>query len=403
MPTSTTNRLYTTPSTTNAEDAELYKVGGLHPVHIGDYLKENRYRIVHKLGFGSFSTVWLARDTAEQCFVSLKIYRADFQPESNELKILHHLAQQTCKHEGSTYVAKLKDDFVLSGPNGSHKCLVTQVAGNRLACPLGVNYSCLGPSRLLMSQLFLALDYLNSCNVGHGDMYTGNILFQLDNFDSWSDEEVYKCMGHPEREPVVRRDGEPVEQCAPSYIVRSGDLTRLEKRLLLFRLLLVDFGGAYFLDNPPPKTTTPSQYSAPEVLRALGVSPASDVWALGCATFEICAGYTLFKALFNPPIWLAWEERSNYFDGDGNSIKKSEHSMLVKHYSLHDRIRDMAFLYPADGRKVDLSLRDQSGLGTVEQVYMYDFLKRVFVFEPAQRISVKDALAHPFLALTTLS
>lgn len=251
-------------------------------------------------------------------------------------------------------------------------------------------------------------------------MYTGNILFQLDNFDSWSDEEVYKCMGHPEREPVVLLDGEPVEQCAPSYIVHSGDLTRLEKRLLLFRLLLVDFGGAYFLDNPPSKTTTPSQFSAPEVLRALGVSPASDVWALGCATFEICAGYTLFKALFNPPqdvmkdmvamlgkppdrIWLAWEERSNYFDGDGNSIKKSEHSMLVKHYSLHDRIRDMAFLYPADGRKVDLSLRDQSGLGTVEQVYMYDFLKRVFVFEPAQRISVKDALAHPFLALTTLS
>jgi serine/threonine-protein kinase SRPK3 len=171
MTASTPRRLYRISSSTNAEDAELYKAGGLHPVYIGDSLKEDRYRIVHKLGFGSFSTVWLARDTHRQCYVSLKISRADFRPDSNELKILRYLAKRDFQHEGSQYVMKLMDDFVISGPNGNHNCLVTQVAGNRVARPPGVNYSCLGPSRLLISQMFLALDYLNACNIGHGGKY----------------------------------------------------------------------------------------------------------------------------------------------------------------------------------------------------------------------------------------
>ena len=45
------------------EWAELYRPGGFHPIHIGDTLHEGRYRVIRKLGYGSFSTVWLAVDT----------------------------------------------------------------------------------------------------------------------------------------------------------------------------------------------------------------------------------------------------------------------------------------------------------------------------------------------------
>jgi len=41
---------------------EAYRPGGLHPIHLGDTLCQERYKIIRKLGYGSFSTVWLAHD-----------------------------------------------------------------------------------------------------------------------------------------------------------------------------------------------------------------------------------------------------------------------------------------------------------------------------------------------------
>lgn len=45
------------------ENVLNYRPGGFHPVILGDALKDRRYKIYHKLGYGSFSTVWFARDS----------------------------------------------------------------------------------------------------------------------------------------------------------------------------------------------------------------------------------------------------------------------------------------------------------------------------------------------------
>jgi serine/threonine-protein kinase SRPK3 len=52
----------------HAENLRLYEPGGYHPVHLGDTFSEipgsslPRYRTLHKLGYGSFATVWQAED-----------------------------------------------------------------------------------------------------------------------------------------------------------------------------------------------------------------------------------------------------------------------------------------------------------------------------------------------------
>lgn len=57
----------------HVEDLTRYKRNGLHPIILGDILPkpgtcvgnregESRYRVLLKLGFGAFATVWLARD-----------------------------------------------------------------------------------------------------------------------------------------------------------------------------------------------------------------------------------------------------------------------------------------------------------------------------------------------------
>jgi serine/threonine-protein kinase SRPK3 len=49
--------------TEDEEDWEDYVKGGYHPVHIGDAFSDGRYVVKRKLGWGHFSTVWLALDT----------------------------------------------------------------------------------------------------------------------------------------------------------------------------------------------------------------------------------------------------------------------------------------------------------------------------------------------------
>ena len=44
------------------EDVEEYRPRGYHPLYLNDSLHEGRYLILRKLGYGSYSTTWLARD-----------------------------------------------------------------------------------------------------------------------------------------------------------------------------------------------------------------------------------------------------------------------------------------------------------------------------------------------------
>ncbi|CAK0869946.1 unnamed protein product, partial [Prorocentrum cordatum] len=44
------------------EGVDQYKKGGYHVVNIGE-VYNSRYRVVAKLGWGHFSTVWLCEDT----------------------------------------------------------------------------------------------------------------------------------------------------------------------------------------------------------------------------------------------------------------------------------------------------------------------------------------------------
>jgi hypothetical protein len=48
--------------TAPVENLEAYRPGGYHPLYLGDHLHNQRYTILRKLGYGSYSTVWLARD-----------------------------------------------------------------------------------------------------------------------------------------------------------------------------------------------------------------------------------------------------------------------------------------------------------------------------------------------------
>lgn len=161
-------RIYAPIPSTFAEDPDRYRENGLHPLIIGDTLKHGRYRIVHKLGSGSFATVWLGRDTLENKYVSLKILSADTPFECKELHILQDITESTVVHKGRDFVVQLLDHFIIEGPNGKHWCLVTVVAGERLARKPELPYNSLEWPRMIGLQISEALGYLHTLGIAHG-------------------------------------------------------------------------------------------------------------------------------------------------------------------------------------------------------------------------------------------
>jgi serine/threonine-protein kinase SRPK3 len=126
------------------EDPHKYTIGGYHPIDIGDQLHHGRYRIIHRLGDGGSATVWLALnqhyDNAAHpdapCWRYVAVKIATASSNNHEAAILRRLQAghrfhdgADRKHPGSQFIIALLDEFQVTGPNGSHCCIVTELLG----------------------------------------------------------------------------------------------------------------------------------------------------------------------------------------------------------------------------------------------------------------------------------
>jgi hypothetical protein len=73
----------------DVEKMENYEARGTHPVTIGDRL-DSRYQVIHKLGHGTYSTIWLARYGKLNRYVAVKVCTAD--SKSLEIDVLSKLS-----------------------------------------------------------------------------------------------------------------------------------------------------------------------------------------------------------------------------------------------------------------------------------------------------------------------
>jgi len=127
---------HVSPDLWDGESLENYKPGGFHSVHPGDIYNET-YKVIHKLSFGSKSTVWLAEDLRHQITFEIANY-INRTGLAVALKILAHgkgvrelnvmLRLKNClSHPGADNIVQLLDHFYHSGPNGTHLCLVLEL------------------------------------------------------------------------------------------------------------------------------------------------------------------------------------------------------------------------------------------------------------------------------------
>ncbi|KAF8537480.1 kinase-like domain-containing protein [Trichophaea hybrida] len=135
---------------------------------------------------------------------------------------------------------------------------------------------------------------------------------------------------------MERLDGNPVGHGVPKYVARPLDDSRVMN--LCFNpinIKLVDFGESFLASQGCQKRlNTTIHYAAPEILlNEPPITPAVDIWALGCTLYQLFDIATLFEAdldctdevlqdhvytLGIPPQrwWEKCENRRKYFTDD---------------------------------------------------------------------------------------
>ncbi|KAI5304247.1 hypothetical protein KEM55_000162, partial [Ascosphaera atra] len=149
------------------EEENDYGKGGFHPVRPGDTFCQ-RYTIVRKLGFGRFSTVWLASDANRGNYVALKILKSrccvgEMTPEAAMLWEVSYTAARS-QHPGAGNVLPCLNHFRHAGPNGFHDCFVFEPMGGHMYDQTARYPAGRLPTNVVKSvtrQILLALDFLH--------------------------------------------------------------------------------------------------------------------------------------------------------------------------------------------------------------------------------------------------
>ncbi|XP_041654836.1 SRSF protein kinase 1a isoform X2 [Cheilinus undulatus] len=168
------------------EDPNDYCKGGYHHVKVGD-LYNGKYHVIRKLGWGHFSTVWLAWDIQAKRFVAMKVVKsAEHYTETavDEIKLLRSVRNSDPDDPKREMVVQLLDDFKISGVNGTHVCMVFEVLGHHLLKWIiksnyqGLPLPCV---KSIIKQVLQGLDYLHTkCQIIHTDIKPENILMSVD-------------------------------------------------------------------------------------------------------------------------------------------------------------------------------------------------------------------------------
>ncbi|KPM38168.1 hypothetical protein AK830_g8397 [Neonectria ditissima] len=385
------------------ERLEHYQPGGYHPVHIGDYL-HNRYRIVHKLGHGPCSTTWLARDRQLSAYAAVMVGTAN--PHQHEFDVLSRINNAPPEHKSTEkpLLPAILDQFNICGPNGTHRCLVTNPARCSLAGTKDASSSCLfqlGVARALAAQLAIAIAQVHNLAYVHGNLHLGNVLLHSPpGLDYLSEDQLYEKFGAPEIEPIVRLDGMPLPPNVPSHAVspvRLGEPSE-DTSLSDAKLILVGFESAFrpseesrFQSHLPLEIRPPEACFEPST----PLSFPSDIWSLGCAIWAIIGHGSLFDNLIAnqdiitceqvdalgrlPPDWWAkWDARSQKFNEAGEPVQGR--SMWTWGERFEDSIEDPR-------RRKDMGTLDAE-----EKDAFFVMMRWMLEFRPSDRATADQVL-----------
>ncbi|KAJ3024319.1 UNVERIFIED_CONTAM: U4/U6 small nuclear ribonucleoprotein prp4 [Siphonaria sp. JEL0065] len=339
--------------TDNWDDPE-----GYYRIILGEVL-DNRYHVYQILGRGVFSSVVKARDTKNgDVDVAIKVIRNNdtmYRAGMKEIGILKKLIE--LDPDDKKHVIRLIRHF----EHKNHLCMVFESLSMNLrevlkkfGKDIGLNIKAV---RVYAQQLFLSLSLLKKANILHADIKPDNIL-----------------------------------------VTESKNT-----------LKLCDLGSASDAsENEITPYLVSRFYRAPEIIIGLSYDFAMDMWSIACTLYELYTGKILFPGRSNNQMLHLFQQTkgpfpkkllrkgqftSMHFDESFNFLQVETDKISGK-----DIIRPCAVLKATKDMKTRLMDGFTGGEEEKKMVENFvDLLEKCLVLAPDKRLTVQEALVHPFV------
>ncbi|XP_055015369.1 dual specificity protein kinase CLK4b isoform X2 [Boleophthalmus pectinirostris] len=173
----------------------------------------------------------------------------------------------------------------------------------------------------------------------------------------------------------------------------NSDMKRDERTLRNPDVKIVDFGNATYEHEHHTSVVSTRHYRAPEVILDLGWDHSCDVWSIGCILIEYYLGATLFQT-HDSKEHLAMMERV-LGPIPTNLLQKTRKRRYVHRSKLDWDAHSSAGRYV---RKHCKPLKHYMTSRGEDHQLLFDLIEKMMEYDPAKRLSLEQALRHPFFA-----
>lgn len=329
-----------------------------------------RYRIIRKMGEGTFGQVLECLDIENNEFVAVKVIRS--VPKYRDAAMIEiGVLQKLCMNDsGGRRCVQIRNWFDYR----NHVCIVFEKLGLSLYDFLRKNSFSSFPIDLVRElgrQLLDSVALMHDLRLIHTDLKPENVLLVSSD-----------CVKVPDLKFISRptKGGSYYKNLPKSSAIK-----------------LIDFGSTTCEDQNHNYVVSTRHYRAPEVILGLGWNYPCDMWSVGCILMELCSGEALFQTHENLE-HLAMMERV--------LGPLPQHMVVRADHHAEKYFRRGARLNWPEAATTRESMRAVYKLPRLQNLVMQhvdhsagdliDLLQGLLRYDPLMRMKAREALRHPF-------